>query len=209
MRPKLLEIEGLQSFRDVQWIDFEALSETGLFGIFGPTGSGKSTVLDAITFALYGKVKRAEGGTQGIINSNRNTAKVSFSFELLKDGSRKNYRVERTYQRKKGSENSCEPKIARLIEVTEIGETPLCDKATEVSNNIKELLGLSHEDFTRAVVLPQNSFQEFLLLNNSDRRKMLERIFYLEEYGEQLLFKLNQRVMRMRPMKLLKKPKRL
>ena len=198
MRPKLLEIEGLQSFRDVQGIDFEALSETGLFGIFGPTGSGKSTVLDAITFALYGKVKRAEGGTQGIINSNLNTAKVSFSFELLKDGSRKNYRVERTYQRKKGSENSCEPKIARLIEVTEIGEIPLCDKATEVSNNIKELLGLSHEDFTRAVVLPQNSFQEFLLLNNSDRRKMLERIFYLEEYGEQLLFKLNQKMVKLK-----------
>lgn len=198
MRPKILEIEGLQSFRDVQRIDFESLSETGLFGIFGPTGSGKSTVLDAITFALYGKVKRADGGTQGIINSNLNTVKVSFSFEILKDGSRKNYRVERTYKRKKGSENSCEPKIARLIEITDIGEIPLCDKATEVSNNIKELIGLSHEDFTRAVVLPQNSFQEFLLLNNSDRRKMLERIFYLEEYGEKLLFKLKRKIFKLR-----------
>jgi exonuclease SbcC len=80
MRPKLLEIEGLQSFRDVQSIDFEGLGETGLFGIFGPTGSGKSTVLDAITFTLYGKVKRAERGTQGIINTNLKTTKVSFTF---------------------------------------------------------------------------------------------------------------------------------
>ena len=62
MRPKLLEIEGLQSFKELQRIDFETLSETGLFGIFGPTGSGKSTILDAITFALYGRVERASRG---------------------------------------------------------------------------------------------------------------------------------------------------
>ncbi len=194
MRPKLLEIEGLQSFTDVQSIDFETLGETGIFGIFGPTGSGKSTILDAITFALYGKVKRAEGGTRGIINSSRNTARVSFSFELSRDGKRRGYRVERTYQRKKNSQNACEPKVARLIEVTEAGEIPLCDKATEVSAHIKDLLGLSSEDFTRAVVLPQNSFQEFLLLNNSERRGMLERIFYLEEYGKQLLDKLGRKM---------------
>lgn len=194
MRPKLLEIEGLQSFTDVQRIDFEPLGETGLFGIFGPTGSGKSTILDAITFALYGKVKRAENGTQGIINSNRNTARVSFSFELIRDGKRKTYRVERTYQRKKNSQNSCEPKIARLIEVMDSGEIPLCDKATEVSNQVRDLLGLNHDDFTRAVVLPQNSFQEFLLLNNKDRRGMLERIFYLEDYGQRLEDKIKRKM---------------
>ena len=190
MRPKLLKIEGLQSFRDCQEIDFTVLGETGLFGIFGPTGSGKSTVLDAITFALYGKVKRAERGTQGIINTNQDTAKVAFSFQLFKDGSRRTYRVERNYQRKKGSENSCEAKIARLIEVTAVGEIPLCDKATEVTSSIEALLGLSHDDFTRAVVLPQNSFQEFLFLDNRKKREMLERIFYLEEYGRELNDKL-------------------
>ena len=89
MRPKLLEIEGLQSFREKQTIDFDSLGETGLFGIFGPTGSGKSTVLDAITFVLYGKVKRAERGTQGIINTGWKTARVSFTFELFKDNIRK------------------------------------------------------------------------------------------------------------------------
>jgi exonuclease SbcC len=198
MRPKLLEIEGLQSFRDIQRIDFDSLGETGLFGIFGPTGSGKSTVLDAITFALYGKVKRAERGTQGIINTNMNTAKVSFTFELLKGSSRKTYRVERNYQRKKGSENSCEPKVVRLIEVTGVGELPVCDKASEVSSSIEELLGLSHDDFTRAVVLPQNSFQEFLLLDNAKKRDMLERIFYLEEYGKQLWEKVNRKTARLR-----------
>lgn len=194
MRPKSLEIEGLQSFRDKQKIDFDALGETGLFGIFGPTGSGKSTILDGITFALYGRVKRAERGTQGIINANFTMAKVAFTFELLKEGIRKTYRVERTYQRKKGSENSCEPKVARLLEITGVGDIPLCDKASEVTAGIEELIGLSHDDFTRAVVLPQNSFQEFLLLDNAKKREMLERIFYLEEYGKKLSDKLNSRI---------------
>lgn len=198
VRPKLLEIEGLQSFTDLQKIDFESLGQTGLFGIFGPTGSGKSTILDAITFALYGRIKRAEGGTQGIINSNRDTASVAFTFELTRDGRRKTYRAERTYRRKKNSPNACEPKVVRLIQVTDEGDIPLCDKAMEVSNYIKDLLGLSNDDFTRAVVLPQNSFQEFLLLNNSERRGMLERIFYLEEYGKQLTDKLGRKISRMR-----------
>lgn len=198
MRPKLLEIEGLQSFTDNQTIDFDALGETGLFGIFGPTGSGKSTILDAITFALYGRVKRAEGGTQGIINSSRNTARVCFTFELEREGTRKTYRAERTYQRKKNSPNACEPKVARLIEVTGTGDIPLCDKATEVSNYVRDLLGLGNDDFTRAVVLPQNSFQEFLLLNNSERRGMLERIFYLEEYGKRLWDKLGRKMAKLK-----------
>jgi len=198
MRPKLLEIEGLQSFREVQRIDFDGLGETGLFGIFGPTGSGKSTVLDAITFALYGKVKRAGRGTQGIINSNLNTVIVAFTFEILKDGVRKTFRVERTYRRKKGSDNSCEPKIARLLEITGAGEIPLCDKALEVTGSIEGLLGLSHDDFTRAVVLPQNSFQEFLLLDNAKKREMLERIFYLEEYGKELWEKLIRKMSRLK-----------
>jgi exonuclease SbcC len=64
----------------------------------------------------------------------------------------------------------------------------------EVSGYIKDLLGLSNEDFTRAVVLPQNSFQDFLLLDNKDRRGMLERIFYLEEYGKQLWDKLGRKM---------------
>lgn len=194
MRPKLLEIEGLQSFTEAQTIDFDVLGESGLFGIFGPTGSGKSTILDAITFALYGRVKRADNGTQGIINSRCSKARVAFTFELSRNGTRTSYRVERTYQRKKGSPNSCEPKVVRLTELTAGGEIPLCDKATEVSTKVRELLGLGSEDFTRAVVIPQNSFHEFLMLNNAERRGMLERIFYLEEYGRQLNDKIARRI---------------
>jgi len=194
LRPKYLEIEGLQSFQKKQIIDFSSLDETGLFGIFGPTGSGKSTILDAITFALYGRVKRAERGTQGIINSNMDNVRVTFTFELLKDNSRKTYRVERDYRRKKGSENSSEPKVVRLLDITDGNEVPMCDKATEVSSSVEALLGLNHNDFTRAVVLPQNSFHEFLMLDNAGKRDMLERIFYLEIYGKELMDKTNRKI---------------
>ena len=185
MRPIRLEIEGLQSFREKQAIDFTTLSETGLFGIFGPTGSGKSTILDAVTFALYGRVERAYRGTQGIIHANMNHVRVSFTFGLKKGSREKVYRAERMYRRKKDTA-SCEPRIARLIEVNETGEIPLSDKATDVTARVEELIGLNHDDFVRAVVLPQNRFQEFLMLDTSKRREMLERIFYLEEYGQQL-----------------------
>ncbi|WP_236570558.1 AAA family ATPase, partial [Paenibacillus sp. An7] len=82
MRPVKLKLSGLQSYREVQEIDFRTLTETGLFGIFGPTGSGKSTILDAITLAMYGKVERAVNGTQGIMNQAEDTLFVSFTFEL-------------------------------------------------------------------------------------------------------------------------------
>lgn len=190
MRPKLLEIEGLQSFIDKQTIDFNALNQNGLFGIFGNTGSGKSTILDAITLALYGKVKRAGNTKQGIINTSCNLARVTFVFEIAGI----TYRVEREYKRKKASENLVESRLVRLIQVEDDNLLPLCDKEEAVNRKIEDILGLNHKDFTKAVVLPQNNFQEFLLLGNSERRQMLERVFYLEEYGKELMSKIGDKI---------------
>lgn len=192
MRPRYLEIEGLQSFKELQKIDFDKLSETGLFGIFGPTGSGKSTILDAITLALYGSVQRASKGTQGIMNTDASVLKVSYTFDLTKEGQRKTFRVERQYKRKKDSENSIEAKIVRLLEISGEHEYILVDKHSDVNNYIIQLVGLKFEDFTRSVVLPQNKFQEFLLSPRNEKTKMLERIFYLEEFGRRLVDKVNK-----------------
>jgi exonuclease SbcC len=194
MRPCYLEIEGLQSFKEVQKVDFNKLGETGIFGIFGPTGSGKSTVLDAITLALYGNVHRALRGTHGIMNIYSDNLRVVFVFELQKNKQRKTYRVERVYKRKKDSDNYIEAKLARLSDVTSKGNIIIADKPTDVTNKVEELLGLNLNDFTRSVVLPQNKFQEFLLLEKSKRREMLERIFYLEEYGKKLSEKVNRKL---------------
>jgi len=198
LRPRYLEIEGLQSFKEKQCVDFDVLGETGLFGIFGPTGSGKSNVLDAITLALYGNVQRALRGTQGIINVDCDSVRVSFTFDLLKANKRKTYRTERVYKRKKGSEMSAEAKVARLFEICDGEEKILADKPSEVTEKIEDLIGLKLDDFVHSVVLPQNRFQEFLLMDKAKKRDMLERIFYLEEYGRQLADKVSKKIAEVR-----------
>ncbi|HOC09774.1 MAG TPA: AAA family ATPase, partial [Bacillota bacterium] len=153
MRPRYLEVKGLQSFKEVQRIDFDALGETGLFGIFGPTGSGKSTVLDAITLALYGSVQRAgkgSRGTQGIINTDMDEVKVSFTFDLFKEGARKTYRVDRVYRRRKGSDVSAENRLSRLYEMAKEGDIVIADKLGDVNSKVQDLIGLNSEDFTRS-----------------------------------------------------------
>ncbi|MGZ0042200.1 AAA family ATPase [Paenibacillus ottowii] len=192
MKPILLKLAGLQSYRESQEIRFDDLTETGLFGIFGPTGSGKSTLLDAITLAMYGKVERAVNGTQGIMNHAEDTLSVAFTFELMSAQGPRRYRVERRFKRAGGV--SVNNTLSRFIAYTEDGEEVLADKVQDVTRCVEEYIGLKMDDFTRAVVLPQGKFAEFLSLKGSERRQMLQRLFHLEKYGDQLAQKLSRRV---------------
>ncbi|TVZ89240.1 exonuclease SbcC [Aeribacillus composti] len=195
MKPIKLSLAGLNSYRKMQTVDFETLCDGGVFGIFGPTGSGKSTILDAITLALYGKVERAANNTQGIMNHAEDQLYVSFTFELEDGRSKKRYTVERTFKRVDNVRIN-----TRLCRLLEIGEETvvLADKTNDVNDKIYELLGLTIEDFTRAVVLPQGKFAEFLSLKGSERRKMFERLFNLERFGDQLNKKLKKRLLESR-----------
>jgi exonuclease SbcC len=190
MRPLKLSIEGLHSFKERQEIDFEQLGETGLFGIFGNTGSGKSTILDAITLALYGAVFRAAGRTRGILNSQRDKLEVSFSFTIGVGAGRKIFRIERGFKRHKEKRDSVVATVCRLIETRPDGVAVIAENTAEVTRKIEAIIGLNMEDFTRSVVLPQGEFSQFLQLKDSDRVRMLERIFALFDYGS----KLNEKV---------------
>lgn len=195
MRPIALTLAGLHSFQAPQTIDFRALQETGVFGIFGPTGSGKSSILDAITLALFGEVDRAPRGTQGIINHACDRLTVDFTFELSYGGKRIRYRVQRSYKREKNDPHAARNDSARLLEVDPAGgEMVLASGATEVTRKVEGILGLTAQDFTRAVVLPQGKFAEFLSLGGTERRKMLQRIFGLSRYGDELNTRLKTRL---------------
>jgi len=204
MRPIRLSIAGLHSFREKQEIDFSALSETGMFGIFGPTGSGKSTILDAMTLALYGDVGRAANNTQAILNHAEKRLEVAYEFEIGGATTRKRYRVERSYKRADGY--SVPHQSSRLLEleplvtlpgagdaVADFGIIVLADSKNAVNQMIRDILGLEQSDFTRAVVLPQGKFAEFLQMKGADRNRMTERLFGFERYGQSLTDKIKFR----------------
>ncbi len=184
MRPIKLTLQNINSFRETQTIDFEYLTGGGVFGIFGPTGSGKSSILDAMTYALYAKSNKEAGeAMRRMINMNETEAAVSFIFELG-DKNPKRYRVERSFSR--AEDGSTKSNRQRLVEVTPLGDVVLAEQYKAVNQKVEDILGLNWDDFTRAVVLPQGKFAEFLTLPGRDKRQMFERIFGLEIYGTAL-----------------------
>jgi len=186
LKPKYLKILGLNSFLEEQTVDFSKLTERGLFGIFGPTGSGKSTILDAITIALYGYIARE---TKEYINTDTNKLYVSYEFEMGNGSKRKRYRVERSIRRNKNGGINTD--FARLCFLDDDGNVEkVIDKVSEIKGEIEKIIGLNSNDFIRTVVLPQGKFSEFLKLSGKDRRNMLERILGLQKYGKELYEKI-------------------
>ncbi len=188
MKPINLKIKGLNSFIELQEINFERLAEKGLFGIFGPTGSGKSTILDGITLALYGEVSRK---STNYMNINCDSLSVSYEFQIA-DNEVRRYRVDREFKRDNRTGN-VRTKSAIIVDLTN-GEQVLEDKVRNVTEKCEEIIGLKLDDFTRTVVLPQGKFSEFLRLEGKERREMLERLFNLQKYGDELSFKLGAKI---------------
>ncbi|MBK5244571.1 MAG: SMC family ATPase [Eubacteriaceae bacterium] len=180
MKPMLLKIKGINSFIEEQTIDFNELTQGGIFGIFGPTGSGKSTILDGITLALYGKLSR---NSTNYINLNEQKGSVVFEF-IISGAKHQTYQVSREFVRNKNggiNQGKCQ-----LLELSSESPQVLADRSTEVSRCCEEIIGLSLTDFTRTVVLPQGKFSDFLKLEGKPRREMLERLFNLSKYGDDL-----------------------
>ncbi len=187
MKPLKLTVEGIGCFADRHEWDFSAFR--GLFGIFGPTGSGKSTLTDAITLALYGAVPRYGKNTEGqFISLTKDSAFVAFTFELNYDGELRTYRIEREFKMDRRKTPPAFRQSAVRFGVYKDGKIEISSdsKKTETNKAIEAHIGLTYEDFTRTVMLPQGRFAEFLTLKGADRNQILQRIFHLTEYGDKL-----------------------
>ena len=170
MRPLRLTMKGFGAFREHTEIDF---SDIDLMALVGATGSGKSTVIDAMSFALYGNVARYDDNREvaAAINQTSNEARVLFEFEL----SGQTYTAARVVRR---TPRGASTKEARL----ERGEEVLAAEARPMSSKVGELLGLDFEQFNRTVVLPQGKFADFLHDKPADRQTILVQLLGADLY---------------------------
>lgn len=180
MKPVKLQFSGVNSFSENTEINFDELSRNGIFGIFGETGSGKSTILDCINFALYGNVERSKEKTD-IINYKCYSAEVTFVFRMTNEGKNKLYTVKRTIKKDKNGTHKAE-----LYENDGKTEVCIADKTTTVESKIVDILGLNAEDFRKCIALPQGEFAQFVKSTPADRLKLIERLFSLNRYGDRL-----------------------
>lgn len=191
MKPVYLEFCGINSFSEKAQINFSALLSGGVFGIFGDTGSGKSTILDAIHFALYGEIDRVPKAFNDCINYRSESASVTFDFEIVSEGERRTYRVKRERKRKSGSTK------ASLYEYTDAGKLlALAEGARDVDERLNRIVGLTFEDFKTCIALPQGDFAALVKATPADRVKLVARLFNLDKYGEKLSRAVNEKCVR-------------
>ena len=171
MRPIRLAVKGFTSFRDEQAIDFEGLD---LFAIVGPTGSGKSSLLDAITYALFGEVDRVGRGVSQLVSQGQPRMAVTFDFEVA--GER--YRVTRSTSASKTAPTKILLQVHDGDDWRQAGEGS--DRVRDVNARLRAVIGLDFDAFTRSVLLPQGRFAEFLVGEAKDRREILTELLGLE-----------------------------
>ena len=178
MIPIRLTIQGLYSYQERQTIDFTKLTSANLFGIFGSVGSGKSTILEAITFSLYGRTDRlnlsGDNRNYNMMNLKSNDLFIEFIFETGKDQTPYQAVVKGRRNGKKFEEVRTLDRIAYRQENG--------DWIPIETESLEKAIGLSYENFKRTIIIPQGQFQEFLQLGNKDRTQMMKELFNLERF---------------------------
>jgi exonuclease SbcC len=191
MRPLRLDMAGFTVFRDETTVDF---TDADYFALVGPTGSGKSTVLDAICFALYGTVPRW-GGTRGIGNAlapSASEARVRLVFESAGDryvATRVVRRDGRGNVKTAGAGLQLMPpgfdvtKLDTGMDLDDLGDV-LAGTPAEMDDAVLHAVGLPYEQFTSCVVLPQGQFADFLHAKPATRQQILVNLLGLHVYEE-------------------------
>lgn len=187
MRLHRLELEGFGPFRERQTVDFDAFADHGIFLIAGRTGSGKSSVLDGVCFALYGGAPRYDGVEKRLRSDHCTPDEPTQVVVEFSSGGRR-WRVTRSpeYERPKqrGTGMTTEPHRAQLEEHVTGEWIGVAARPVDVARELEEILGLSQQQFLQVILLAQNRFAEFLLAKNDERQKLLRRLFGTRTYED-------------------------
>lgn len=187
MRPLALTMTAFGPYAGQEQIDFTKLGDKRFFLITGPTGSGKTTILDAITFALYGTASgdlRDNRSLRSDYATPETKTEVRFMFTNLG----KTYEITRTpeqvLKKQRGEGTRTVPVGASLVEITDSGErNVLATSNSTATRAIEGLLGFQARQFRQLMVLPQGEFRRFLVADSKERKQILETLFKTEQYS--------------------------
>ncbi|MDG9715715.1 SMC family ATPase [Streptomyces sp. DH24] len=192
MRLHRLDITAFGPFGGTQTVDFDALSAAGLFLLHGPTGAGKTSVLDAVCYALYGSVPGARQSAGQGMNLRSDHAAPATRSEVTLELTVAGRRLEITRQppwerpKKRGSGTTLDKAQTWLREYDAVAGTwkDLSRSHQEIGEEITQLLGMSREQFCQVVLLPQGDFARFLRADAEARGKLLGRLFDTRRFAE-------------------------
>ncbi|MGV9677564.1 AAA family ATPase [Nocardia sp. NPDC003482] len=184
MRLHRLEVTAFGPFAETATVDFDELGADGLFLLHGQTGAGKTTVLDAIAFALFGRVPGARGESKRLHSDHADPQTPPRVLLEATLGGRR-LRLIRTpeFQRpkKRGTGFRTENAAATLEWLDGHGQN--LSRIPDIGDEVNRLLGMSADQFFQVVLLPQGDFARFLRADNEDREKLLEKLFDTERFG--------------------------
>ena len=186
MRPHRLRVQAFGAFAATEQIAFDDLE--GLFLLHGETGAGKTTLLDAIAFALYGRVP-GERGTAKRLRSDHAAPGLSTEVELEATiGGRRlliTRKPEQDRQKKTGTGTVKEPASVRLDERTAAGTwESKSTRVVEADQEIRDLMGMSADQFFQVVLLPQGQFAQFLHAKAQEKEELLRRLFSTDRFRQ-------------------------
>ncbi|TVR76101.1 MAG: SMC family ATPase, partial [Sphaerobacteraceae bacterium] len=187
MRPVALEMHGFGPYAHSQKLDFRELADRPLFLIHGPTGAGKSSILDAICVALYGQTSGDERKGHQMRSDHAppdHPTRVVFSFSI----GGMIYTIDRTpgqdVPKRDGSGFRAVPQKVSMVEQSSEDDEPrlIASRVNEVGEQVERLLGLRADQFRQVVVLPQGRFRELLTANSNEREKIFSSLFQTHHY---------------------------
>lgn len=186
MIPIYLEMKAFGPYAGQEIVDFRELGDHKLFLIYGPTGSGKTTILDAMCYALYGSTSgdsRTGAHMRSEYASPQEATAVSFRFAI----GRKYYRIDRSPEqeiaKKRGTGLKKAAAHAALYETDEDGAQEQLVAAKNVTAAVERLLGFKADQFRQVVLLPQGDFRKLLLAGSSERQQIMQTLFHTQRYA--------------------------